>query len=204
MKTSTLTLATGAKSAPDAGFTLTETLMVIFIIGLVSGLVVMNLPDARGGAQDDARALAARLTLAAQESVTSGEALGLSVSPDGYRFVRYRAGAWREIGADGGAFAPRRWDAAVVARAVRDDDGAILTASDERTTRRVRQRRLDTPPVSALPPILGDDVRARPPVIYDPSGVATPWRVRLEDGRGAFTVTIDPRGKTSVTREDEA
>ena len=69
------------------GFTLVEMLVVLVIMGLLAATVVLTWP-AGSALRDDATALAARATLAAEESILSGTAMGLDVNAQGYAFYR--------------------------------------------------------------------------------------------------------------------
>lgn len=78
----------------DSGFTLIEVMIVIVIIGLMSSLVLLNMPASEKTAREQAEELAARLTLASQSAVLSGETVGVTLTNDGYGFLRRRATGW--------------------------------------------------------------------------------------------------------------
>lgn len=79
------------------GFTLIELVMSLFIVGLVTGVVVWTLPGDNSAAHDEARWFAARLNFAKDESVLSGESMGVVLGIQSYAFYRYRRGAWELI-----------------------------------------------------------------------------------------------------------
>lgn len=79
----------------DSGFTLIEVMVVIVIIGLMSSLVLLNMPASEKTAREQAEELAARLTLAARSAVLSGETVGVTLTSEGYGFLRRRASGWK-------------------------------------------------------------------------------------------------------------
>ena len=83
----------------EAGFTMVEVLIVVFIIALMSAVVVMNLPAAKPEAVSRADALVRDLNRASHEAIVSGEPVALAVRGGAYRFERYRAGFWSPTGA---------------------------------------------------------------------------------------------------------
>lgn len=90
-------------AAIRSGFTLIEMLVVVLVIGLASGIVIVNLGgDDRRATEREATRLASALEHAAALAQWQGETLGVSAEGNAYRF-------WRR-GAEG------RWTA------VRDDD----------------------------------------------------------------------------------
>ncbi len=80
----------------DSGFTLIEVMIVIVIIGLMSSLVLLNMPASEKTAREQAEELAARLALAARSAVLSGETVGVTMTSDGYGFLRRRATGWEQ------------------------------------------------------------------------------------------------------------
>jgi general secretion pathway protein H len=90
------------------GFTLIEILVVALVIGLVSGIIVINLAsDEHAAVEREARRLAGALEHAAALAQWQSETLGVSADGSTYRFWR-RAGdaTWTPI-RDEEALAPR-------------------------------------------------------------------------------------------------
>ena len=85
----------------DHGFTLIELLVVIIIIGLMASVVALTLPSSRETLNDESNIIAARLELAAQEAIISGNVIGLSLNSDGYRFLRRVRGQWQAYAPSG-------------------------------------------------------------------------------------------------------
>ena len=165
--------ATGNRSA---GYTLTEILVVVFIMGLAAGSVVLALPESRSGLHDEALAFAARMELAAQESVMTGEIVGVTVSDADYGFYRYRRGRWLAMGRDS-SFAPARWS-----------DGTAVFIEREGT---------------ALDKLAGSENRPDriiPAIRFEPIGAATPFSVILSDEDEEFRITGDAAG--TITFEE--
>lgn len=67
---------------------------MIFIIGLVSSAVVMNLPKDPPAAKQMAEGLTRQLNIAAQESLLSGTPFALGVSERGYSLLTYDGTDW--------------------------------------------------------------------------------------------------------------
>lgn len=79
------------------GFTLIELLVVLAIIGLVSGAVVLVMPDPRASLPREAERFAARVRAAQDEAVIGARATALRVTPGGYGFERRDHGRWIAI-----------------------------------------------------------------------------------------------------------
>lgn len=92
----------------ELGMTLVEMLAVLAIIAVTAGATVLGFGAARRGAsaESEARTFAARLQLAADETMVTDRPLALSWQRDGYAFLEQdAAGRWRA--GSGAALAPR-------------------------------------------------------------------------------------------------
>jgi type II secretion system protein H len=81
------------------GFTLVEILVVLLVIGILTGIAVVSL-SAIGHAprsEQAARRLAGLVELASQQAVLSGNRYGLRVERDGYVFYRRHDGVWQRF-----------------------------------------------------------------------------------------------------------
>lgn len=80
-----------------AGFSLVEILVVLAIVGLMTGVAYLTM---RTG-NDSARAVAEQMQLdlmrAETMAVTRGAFIGLRTSPEGYDFLIYQAGEWTPV-----------------------------------------------------------------------------------------------------------
>ncbi len=86
----------------DRGFTLIEILVVMVIIGVVTGVALLSIGS--GGrdreVKQEAQRLAAVLQLASQHAVMQSTQLGLRVGGDGYSFLELDHGEWRPVPRD--------------------------------------------------------------------------------------------------------
>lgn len=96
MKNSPVTSLTGRNSR---GFSLLELMVVIFIIGLLSGAAVLTLPSKDGGAllQEQRYKLIGNIRSARAEAVFSGRSLGLAWEQQRGQFYVLTAQGWVTI-----------------------------------------------------------------------------------------------------------
>jgi len=79
----------------QAGFTLLEVLVVVFIIGIVLSVAVISLPaDHEKALQTEAERVDALIGLAQQEAIIRDRQLALEVKTDGYRFLIQDGTSW--------------------------------------------------------------------------------------------------------------
>jgi general secretion pathway protein H len=102
-------------------------LAAVAILGLLTGAVVMNLPDSGGRLGDEADVLAARLRRAQEEAILTNRPVEAAVDAAGYRFRVQRRGAWAAL--EDRTFAPRAWGEGVVVQ-VRTADGRSAVRFD--------------------------------------------------------------------------
>ncbi|MEL7028454.1 MAG: GspH/FimT family pseudopilin, partial [Pseudomonadota bacterium] len=124
----------------------------------------------------EAQRFAARLKMAAQESIITGEAWGVSIEADGYGFYRRRAGVWTPIGARDDFFAPTDWDRETVVAVVRE--GASVSRREDEASE--EEDRSDP---------------EGPVVRFDSTGEATPAEIVLERSGRRFLVRVTPLGE---------
>ena len=91
------------QKSPEHGFTIIEVLCVLVMIGLLSGVVVMNLPPQKSATLKQAENLTRNLNALSQDALISGEIRAFGLSESDYGFYNY----------DGVAFTPvttKAWD----------------------------------------------------------------------------------------------
>jgi general secretion pathway protein H len=91
----------------EAGFTLTELMVVLVIIGLLASTVVLTMPDPRGRLVDEGEAFAARARAAQEAAVAEMRDTALWVSPAGYGFERHDGQGWAAMARP--PFQDRQW-----------------------------------------------------------------------------------------------
>ncbi len=85
----------------EKGFSLLELIIVLVIIGVIVGTITIAIIDTREDKLNfEARRLAARLSLAIDESILMDQELGLEVETDRYRFLTLGEVHWQEITAE--------------------------------------------------------------------------------------------------------
>ncbi|MFT3966355.1 MAG: GspH/FimT family pseudopilin [Sphingobium sp.] len=88
---------TPLRRSAEHGFTLVELMVVLVIIGLMSGVVLLTMGDPRGGLSDDADRFAGRVRAARDRAVILARPVALWVSPTGYGFEERRDGRWTPL-----------------------------------------------------------------------------------------------------------
>lgn len=82
------------KRSHEQGFTLTELMVVLVILGVLSAAIVFVMPDPRGRLIDEGEAFAARAHAAQEAAIVEMQDTALWVSPAGYGFERYDGEDW--------------------------------------------------------------------------------------------------------------
>ena len=167
----------GPDTSSEAGFTLVEMLVVIFIIGLMVSVVALQMGRQAPPAEKHASELAKALTLLSRESILSGEATAWTVTGRSYAFERYRDGAWEPI-----VFRRSRLPMGT------PEGIALLSASKAR-------------PRSARSTGEGAADRL---VVFLPVGEATPVELDISGQRALRRLKVEANGDVSVSHPDES
>jgi type II secretion system protein H len=157
------------RRSSEAGFTMVEILTALTIMGLMAGVVVLSLPSADAAFRGEVRQLAARLEMAAQESVVGGHALGFAIDGQGYAFQRVQTGSWVEMANDR-MFSPHRWNEAT-------------SVAFERSSFFQREADAEEPDGVKLPMLR-----------FDPTGLPARFVIRLERGASRYVVEASGSG----------
>ena len=174
-------MPTSAPGSSERGLTLVEVLVVVGVMALMTAVVVTTVPPATSEAEAAARDLSREVTALADEAVTRGRTLGLSAE-DGLEVLTY-TDEWRTD-----RTLPLTRDLRVAVEAADE-----LLPPDEMPTGTL---------VIYRPP--GDEAEEAPPpppVLFGPTGEVTPFVLRVEDRREAWTVTVGPFAEAEVARE---
>lgn len=180
------------------GFTLLELIVVIFIIGitLTFAALSINNRDQEQRAEQEAQSLAARLDLAAQESVLQSKELALELTEEGsgYQFLVLEAEGWRVLDADQDALRPRSLPGGMRLEMTLEGEEIQLTETSAKDADDI-----DKNPEEDLEQG-GDEVT--PPRIYLlSSGELTPFTATLHtDGVTDFQVSGTANGALKVIK----
>lgn len=171
-----------------AGFTLLEILVVMFIIGIIVGFAVLSV-DGRAGddkLQQEAERLDALLGLATDEAILYGVEVGLDLTRDGYRFLRFNEGGWQPIDLSDHPLRPRKLDPGMKLELLEEDD--------ER--KRLAQTKKDED---------SKEDGLRPEVLFLSSGEVTPFKIELrsENVLARYYFEGELTGKLSMTRAQD-
>ena len=103
-----------ARANAERGFTMIELMVVIVIVGLLSGAVMLTMADPRGRIGSDADSFAGRVRAARDAAIISGRPTAVWVSQTAYGFERRERGQWQAV--NEGPLASKDWSGDTNAR----------------------------------------------------------------------------------------
>lgn len=169
----------------EHGWTLVELLVVVFVIGLMSGVVVMSLPPGAPLAEREADRLARILDRTAKEAIVAGEPLAWRLDGLEHRLERFRDGDWQAAGLarpPAPLASALRVEVTLDGAATADDDaaGSGRGAAAARETQTVLARR----------------------VVFLPYGEATPAKILLQGTGSEASVWVGANGDVKRVARD--
>jgi general secretion pathway protein H len=110
------------------GFTLIEVLLVVLLIGIVSGIVLLAATpnDSSRLIASEADRLAEAISLAADEAVSENQQLGLMIDERGYRFLDFDEQSKQWLASSNPVFAPYELPPNLSLHVLKDDSSKTL------------------------------------------------------------------------------
>ena len=120
------------KREGQVGFTLVEMLIVLAIVGVMSGMTLLAIGGIGRGArpENEARLFANRLSLASDEALVTDTALSLHIDPEGYAIERWSVEDKQWVAHPSGLFGKRHELPGGITIKVDDDRDRILLKPD--------------------------------------------------------------------------
>ena len=115
------------------GFTLIEVLLVVLLIGIVSGIVLLAASpnDSSRLVASESERLAEVLNLVAEEAVNNNEQMGMLLDDNGYRFVSFDDKTQQWLPASNSLFAPYELPPVMSIHLLKDDASKTLVLTDK-------------------------------------------------------------------------
>ena len=144
---------------------------MLVILGLATGLVVLNLPTRAPALESQLKQVSAQLNIAARNSQIDGRVRGLDITPDGYEFFDYDAD-WTSTGA-------QAWPDDM--RSVKlDVDGTAVDFKARETALEAAEKK---------------GLSRSPLIVFDPTEGVTPFEMELQSRGGEYILASDARGR---------
>ena len=157
----------------DAGVSLVEVIVAVFIVGLAAGAIVTALPQRDGPVASDAKKLFTVMEDARNEARLRGVPVELRLSDEGYRLVR-----WSPVG----------WQSVDVGRERFVDFACDCQLSLERRAEWDAGDRVFTRPDGTV-----EDV-----IRFEPTGLLAPVILALRDGERDALIEVDEAGAMTL------
>ena len=156
------------------GFSLVEMMVVLFVMGLLAGVVVLSLPGDARVLREEAERFAARTVAARDEAISGARPVAVVVGKAGYYFEQRRDGGWQPL--DPGRFGLVAWK-----------DGTAASVAGAPAAR-----------TGATGPQPGA-ASERQRLVFDPVGLAgSEAKVRLARGKDALAVSVARDGTVKL------
>lgn len=162
----------------NAGFTLLEVMVVIFIMAILTSLALLATGDGERGDRElrrEAERLAITMELASEDAILRSLELGLVINREGYRFVVLENNEWLNYGGANQALRPHQLPEGVdviiesegfEAELAKEDDTTapqiIFLSSGEQTPFVLRLGRVNEPPLVVLEGDAAGNIEQRP------------------------------------------
>lgn len=153
----------GRHITKESGFTLVEILCVLVVIGLMSSVVILSVPQPKSPLDRQAELLTGQLNALAQDGLISGFVTAAGFSKDGYQLYAFEGSEWTER-------ASAEWQ---------DSYRMTLTRSSAR---------LDMPK------------KAEPIILFQPTGLSTPFKFTLSDDETKYALTTSGDGRIELVK----
>lgn len=169
------------------GFTLIEVLLVVLLIGIVSGIVLLAATpnDSSRLVASESERLAEILTLAAEQAINDNRQLGLMLDDKGYRFVSFDDKTRQWLAVPDSLFAPYELPSNISIHVLKDDNSKLLALNPQDKT--------------------SDKQVLTPQVLFLSSGEtsAVELEISAQDGGDPQTVSLDDLGVVSLSTDDK-
>lgn len=160
------------------GFTLIELVMSLFILGLVSGVILLTLPPSRSQTTIEAKRLAATLSAAANHSILSGETVGAALHDTGYSYYRLVRGQWSPLDEPPLSI----WTLDAGSDLAMAGSGVVTEQSPLEKT--------------------GNLGRIHPSIVFYPVGLNTAFSILVRDQQSSVEIRSPGAGEITVVRSD--
>ncbi len=159
----------------DAGYSLIEIMVALFIVGLTTSFVVLSLPRGTAPIEKAKTGFERQIKLVRDISQSSGEAFGLLIEPHRASVLVFRRGEW--VASD------------------QFGENSVLKLDDELELEiREKTRRFENRLKSEE-----EDVTIEPQLWFDASGIATAKTIVLSSDRQSITFDIARDGAVNVS-----
>jgi general secretion pathway protein H len=170
------------------GFTLIEVLLVVLLIGIVSGIVLLAASpnDSSRLVASETERLAQALSLAIDEAVSENQQLGLMLDEKGYRFLDFDEQTKQWLPSNNAVFAPYELPTNISLHVLKDDSSKTLAINPKEQAKRDEEKGLV------------------PQVILLSSGETSAVILELsaQDGEPQ-TLTLDDLGAITLSTDDK-